>query len=156
MCVCVRPRTHTRLYPWNITGDSGSLEQCWPASCAAQLLLLTQATAPDVALLSHVVFQCMLVFPITIAPKKYGFFEPVYFQNLILHDSLLPESERTFPRHVRPLSYLYVWASGHWTANPNKVISCPPWCRNSIWCYFSLKSARHPWGLGIVSNGTSS
>ena len=91
------------LYPWNITGGSGSLEQCWLASYAAQLLLLTQATVPDAALLSHVVFQCVLVFSITTAPKKYGFFEPVYFQNLILHDSLLPESERTFPQHVWPL-----------------------------------------------------
>lgn len=48
-------------------------------------------------------FSACLVFSITIAPKKYGFFEPVYFQNLILHDSLLPESERTFAWHVWPL-----------------------------------------------------
>lgn len=130
----------------------------WLASPGAQLLNLDTNKFLEVAFLSHVVFCGCLVSSVPTAPKKYGFFELVYFQNLILSDPLWPRIERKFPWYIWSLQYLYMLASSHRTANLNKDVFFVllDTSINSLWHYFSVKSVRHPWGLVVVSSGTSS
>ena len=160
MCVCVRPCTHMCLCPWNVAGGSGSLEQCRLASYAAQLSLLTQATGPDAALPNrvgfHVGFSACLCSPLLLHQRNTAslsqcisrilFFMTLFCQKVKGHSLSMFGHCSIFICGL-PATELQTWT---------RCLSCPPWCHNSIWYYFSLKSVRHPWGLGLMSNGTSS
>lgn len=103
-------------------------------------------------------FSGFLVCSVPIVPKKDSFFEPVYFQNLILGDLPLPGSKTEFSQYAWLLQYLYMLASSHQTTNLNKdvFLAFLDTLFNSLQHYFSPKSVRRPWGLGMVSNETSS